>query len=170
MVAEWQAAQRSAWIVAILELAERSISTLVSQHKWTQPHNNPEPESTDPANMSTSSKAKPQLETKLASEQAKGSLDLAEAWGLRAQAVLALLRSEGDTTGRAARKRRDKYLHAALDSLAHTLEIQTRILLHSGEPCGNVDGSGSNVASTPTHRSHPMVAETQVRAVVATNT
>ena len=106
MVAEWQAAQRSAWIVAVLELAERSISTLVPQHKWLQPDDDAEPESTDPVNMSTRSKAKPQLKIKVTSEQAKGSLDLAEAWGLRAQAVLALLRSEGDAKGRAARKRR----------------------------------------------------------------
>ena len=165
MVAEWQAAQRSAWIVAVLELAERSISTLVPQHKWTQPHDDKKSRSSDPANMNTSSNANPQPETKITSEQATGSLDLAEAWGLRARAVLALLRSEGDATDRAARKRRDKYLRVALDSLAHTLRIQTRILSHIGEPYGN----GSNAASTPSHHSHPMVAETQVRAVVATS-
>lgn len=158
MVTEWQAAQRSAWVAPVLELAERSISCLAPQHRWPQPEDDDEFESQHTASTTSSSK------TSAKSNNSKNedifSLDLAEAWSLRARGVLALLRCEGGGGGRAARKRRDRHLRAALTSLAHTLRIQTHILLNDGHhPDGGVDGDANN---KPSALSHPLVAETQV--------
>ena len=158
LVTEWQAAQRSAWVAPVLELAERSISCLAPQHRWPQPEDDDEFESQHTA--STTSSSKTSAKSNNSKDEDIASLDLAEAWSLRARGVLALLRCEGGGGGRAARKRRDRHLRAALTSLAHTLRIQTHILLNDGHHTdGGVDGDANN---KPSALSHPLVAETQV--------
>ena len=145
-----------------LELAERSIARLAPQHRWPQPEDDAEPGTT---NTKIDSKSKVDTSSTM-HEHADDSFDLAEAWGLRARAILALLRSGGQAEGRAARKRRDRYLHAALDSLAYTLRIQKRVLLRNADRDADADG---DIDEASTH-SHPKVAETQVNARVEMRT
>ena len=146
----------------VLELTERSIGYLAPQHRWPQPEDDDEPEPPN-SNKSGNSKTNASLKSGISAmpEQVNGSLDLAEAWGLRARAVLALLRNEARGAGRAARNRRDRYLRAALDSLTHTLRIQAHVLLQNQN--ADIDVAGDRNNKVLTH-SHPIVAETQVRA------